>query len=106
MAEEVTIQLIEQNKPVPAAVANVAVSAGVDTLSSVTSSTDSSVITKTVSTYREYVPKTKPGNHPAVKKAAKKAVKKTTKAAAKEVGGAVVEKTFWGWIKKGLQAIF
>ena len=85
--------------------ADLTVSTAVDLLSGV-SSEESRITKQVVQEYRKAIPKSKAGNHPVVKSAAKKVKKKFGVMAGKEIGTGVAQKSFWGVLKKGLQAIF
>ena len=104
VVEEVTINILDENSS-SESFTNTAISAGIDTMFSVTS--DESKLTKeTMQEFVEAIPKTTKGNHPRVKKSANRIVKKVQRTAARETGGAVVEKSASNFFKNILKAIF
>jgi len=104
VAEEATVNLINKT-PSNETMSNIAISAGVDSISSLT--TEGSGITKkTMKDFVDAVPKTLKGNHPQVKKAAQRVVKQTSRTIAKETSGTIVGKSIGNFFKNILKAIF
>ena len=77
-AEEMTMNAIEKNNP-RESTTNVAVSVGVDAISSITNSGGSRLTKETMQEYVEAYPRKAKGNHPTVKRTAKKVVRRTNK---------------------------
>ena len=104
VAEEMTMNAIKK-KTLHESTINVAVSAGVDTISSLTNS-GSRLTKETMQEFVDAVPKTLKGNHPSVKRAAQKVVRRTSKTLVRETGEATVQKTIGNFFKNIFKAIF